>query len=114
MSRRDFELLDTDPVPEIACRAWGHRRVHGLRLACIAGWNAAHRGQYECRRTAAYGGDKRTAKAWADILELPYVTQDIVAPSARAAAHEGKIANLKADLRCYTHAGRIQLIAARF
>jgi hypothetical protein len=62
---------------------------------------------------AAYRGDKLTTKAWAGILERPYVAQDIVAPSARAVAIDGQIANLKADLRCYAYAGRIQLIAAR-
>jgi len=62
---------------------------------------------------AAYRGDKLTTKAWAGILERQYVAQEIVLPSARAVALSGHIENLKADLRCYTYAGRIQLIAAR-
>ena len=62
---------------------------------------------------AAYRGDKLTLKTWAGILERQYVAQDLVAPSARAVAFDGHIESLKVDLRCYTYAGRIQLIAAR-
>jgi hypothetical protein len=62
---------------------------------------------------ATYRGDKLTTKAWGGILERAYVAQDIVAPSARAVSLNGQVQNLKADLRCYTYAGRIQLIAAR-
>ena len=62
---------------------------------------------------ATYRGDKLTTKAWAGILERAYVAQDIVTPSGRAVALNGHVQNLKADLRCYTYAGRTQLIAAR-
>lgn len=62
---------------------------------------------------ATYRGDKLTRKTWVNILAGTYVAQEIVPPSARAVAIEGKIESLKADLRCYTYAGRIQMIAGR-
>lgn len=62
---------------------------------------------------AAYRGDKLTRKTWTSILAGNYVAQDLVLPSARAVAIETSITSLKADFRCYTYAGRIQLIAAR-
>lgn len=62
---------------------------------------------------AAYRGDKITRKVWSDVMGAAYVAQDIVPPSSRNISIDGKIESLKADLRCYTYAGRIQLIAAR-
>ncbi|MFO1183517.1 MAG: hypothetical protein U1E56_01865 [Bauldia sp.] len=62
---------------------------------------------------AAYRGDKLTRKTWAGILTGSYVAQALVPPSDRAVAIDGGVARLKTDLRCYTYAGRVQLIAAR-
>ena len=41
------------------------------------------------------------------------MAQAIVPPSARSIAIDGKIESLKVDLRCYTYAGKVQLLAAR-
>ena len=62
---------------------------------------------------AAYRGDKLTRKVWNEILAGRYVAQDIVQPSSRTISIDGKIESLKADLRCYTYAGNVQLMAAR-
>lgn len=62
---------------------------------------------------AAYRGDKITRKVWGDILSAPYVVQDIVPPSARTIAIDGKFQTMKADLRSYTYDGKVQLVAAR-
>ena len=62
---------------------------------------------------AAYRGDKVTRKVWDEILTSDYVAQEIVPPSARTISIDGQIRSMKADLRNYTYAGEVQLIAAR-
>lgn len=62
---------------------------------------------------AAYRGDKITRKVWSDILGGSYVAQQIVPPSLRTIAIDGRSENLKADLRCYTYDGHMLLPAAR-
>lgn len=62
---------------------------------------------------AAYRGDKITRKVWSEILGGSYVAQAIVPPSSRTISIDGKIDSLKADLRCYTYAGQVLLLAAR-
>ena len=62
---------------------------------------------------ATYRGDKVTHKVWAEISKLDYVAQELVQPSTRMTAVDGKLQNLKADLRAYTYAGEIRLLAAR-
>ena len=62
---------------------------------------------------AAYRGDKLTRKVWEEILAADYVAQDIVSPSARTIAIDGKLQSLKADLRAYTYDGKVMLLAAR-
>ena len=62
---------------------------------------------------AAYRGDKVTRKVWDDILTSDYVAQAIVPPSTRTISIDGQIQSMKADLRNYTYAGKVQLIAAR-
>lgn len=62
---------------------------------------------------AAYRGDKITRKVWGDVLSAPYVAQEIVPPSARTIAIDGKFQTMKADLRSYTYDGKVQLVAAR-
>lgn len=62
---------------------------------------------------AAYRGDKITRKVWGDILNAPYVAQEIVPPSARTVAVDGEFQIMKTDLRSYTYDGKVQLVAAR-
>lgn len=62
---------------------------------------------------ATYRGDKITHKVWAEISKLDYVAQELVQPSTRSIAIDGQLQNLKADLRAYTYAGEIRLLAAR-
>ena len=62
---------------------------------------------------AAYRGDKITRKVWGDILNAPYVAQEIVPPSVRTVAMDGEVQVMKADLRSYTYDGKVQLVAAR-
>lgn len=62
---------------------------------------------------AAYRGDKVTRKVWTEILTGDYVAQAIVPPSTRTISIDGQIQSMKADLRNYTYAGQVQLIAAR-
>lgn len=62
---------------------------------------------------AAYRGDKITRRVWGEIVGAGYVAQAIVPPSSRAVAIDGKVENLKADLRCYSYAGDVLLHAAR-
>jgi hypothetical protein len=62
---------------------------------------------------AAYRGDKITHKVWSEISKLDYVAQELVQPSTRSIAIDGQLQDLKADLRAYTYAGEIRLLAAR-
>jgi hypothetical protein len=59
---------------------------------------------------AAYRGDKLTRRVWSDIQGGNYVAQELVPPSERNISPE---AALKVDVRNYTYAGRVQLLAAR-
>ena len=62
---------------------------------------------------AAYRGDKITRGAWQQVLERPYVAQQIVPPSERTIEVGGELRQLKLDLRNYVYDGRVQLVAAR-
>lgn len=62
---------------------------------------------------AAYRGDKITRGVWADIVDAGYVAQELVPPSTRTIAIDGKLERLKVDVRNYTYDGKVQLIAAR-
>ena len=62
---------------------------------------------------AAYRGDKLTRGAWQQVLERPYVAQEIVPPSERTIEVDGTLRQLKLDLRNYVYDGRVQLVAAR-
>jgi hypothetical protein len=88
-------------TPSTADELWSRR--NGLFFKPCSGYGGK----------AAYRGDKMTRKVWADVLSHTYVAQDLVTPSARNIAIDGQIESLKADLRCYTYAGSVQLIAAR-
>lgn len=62
---------------------------------------------------AAYRGDKITRRVFEEVINGSYVAQALVPPSSRRLQREGEAVDLKLDLRCYTYAGSIQLIAAR-
>jgi hypothetical protein len=62
---------------------------------------------------AAYRGDKLTTKTWAQMLQMPYVAQELVAPSQRVVMVNDRRKNLKADVRAYAYAGEVQLFTAR-
>lgn len=53
----------------------------------------------------AFRGDKLTRRVFDEVMRGGYVAQELAAPGARL--------HLKADLRVYTYAGDIQLMAAR-
>ena len=62
---------------------------------------------------AAYRGDKITKRVWSDILAGDYIAQALVQPSARGVRVDGKREMMKVDVRNYTYAGQVQLLAAR-
>ena len=62
---------------------------------------------------AAYRGDKLTKRVWADILAGDFVAQALVPPSERLIEVDGALSDLKFDVRAYTYAGQVQLLAAR-
>jgi hypothetical protein len=62
---------------------------------------------------AAYRGDKLTRGTWQQLLARPYVAQELVPPSERTIEVDGKLQQLKLDLRNYVYDGRVQLVAAR-
>jgi hypothetical protein len=62
---------------------------------------------------AVYRGDKLTQKAWEHIQQGDYIAQTLVPPPMRAMQVGDAATELKFDLRAYTYAGRVQLLAAR-
>jgi hypothetical protein len=62
---------------------------------------------------AAYRGDKITRRVFDEVLQGSYVAQALVPPSSRTLQRDGAPVDLKLDLRCYSYAAEIQLIAAR-
>lgn len=62
---------------------------------------------------AAYRGDKITRRVFDEVINGNYVAQALVPPSSRTLQRDGAAVDLKLDLRCYTYAGNVQLIAAR-
>lgn len=62
---------------------------------------------------AAYRGDKVTRRVWADIIAGDFVAQTYAEPSLRRVRHEGVTADLKIDVRLYTYAGEVLLVASR-
>ncbi|HZV54301.1 MAG TPA: hypothetical protein VFF82_05110 [Rhodocyclaceae bacterium] len=62
---------------------------------------------------AAYRGDKMTKRVFEDVLAGNYVAQLLVPPSTVEVEVDGKMTDLKVDLRCYAYDGAIQLVAAR-
>ena len=62
---------------------------------------------------AAYRGSKLTKSVWADIVTGTHVAQAFAAPGARTVRVDASPETLKVDLRLYTYAGEILLVAAR-
>jgi hypothetical protein len=62
---------------------------------------------------AAYRGDKVTKRVWAEMSTGTYVAQALVAPSERHVGDARAPITLKADIRNYTYAGAVKLVAAR-
>jgi hypothetical protein len=62
---------------------------------------------------AVYRGDKLTKKVWEQIQQGDYIAQALVPPPLRAMQVGDAATELKFDLRAYTYAGRVQLLAAR-
>jgi hypothetical protein len=88
-------------TPERADELWAQRRQ--LFFKPVAGYGAK----------AAYRGDKLTKRVWADILDNDFVAQALVPPSGRMIEVDGVQTDLKFDIRAYTYAGQVQLLAAR-
>jgi len=62
---------------------------------------------------ATYRGDKLTKRVFEEILQGSYIAQQIVPPSGLTVMVDGVQHDMKLDVRCYTYAGAIQLVAAR-
>jgi hypothetical protein len=62
---------------------------------------------------ATYRGDKLTKRVWGEILDGDFVAQALVLPSQRQIKVDGVVTELKFDIRAYTYAGQVQLLAAR-
>jgi uncharacterized circularly permuted ATP-grasp superfamily protein len=62
---------------------------------------------------ATYRGDKLTKRDWGEILSGDFVAQALVAPSERQIKVDEVVTDLKFDIRAYTYAGQVQLLAAR-
>ena len=88
-------------TPERADELWAQRRQ--LFFKPVAGYGAK----------AAYRGDKLTRRVWSEILESDFVAQALVPPSERMILVDGVQTDLKFDIRAYSYAGRVQLLAAR-
>ena len=62
---------------------------------------------------AAYRGEKLTKRVWEEMSKGTYVAQALVAPSERHVAGSPAPTALKADVRSYSYAGKVRLVAAR-
>ena len=62
---------------------------------------------------AVYRGDKLTRRVWQDIIAGGFVAQAMVPPGERLIEVDGVHTDLKFDIRAYTYAGHVQLLAAR-
>lgn len=88
-------------MPAHADALWAQRRQ--LFFKPVAGYGGK----------AAYRGDKLTKRVWTDILAGDFVAQALVPPSERLIEVDGALSDLKFDLRAYSYAGQVQLLAAR-
>ncbi len=80
---------------------WARRRQ--LFFKPVAGYGAR----------GAYRGDKLTRRVWGEILAGDFVAQALVPPGQRMIEVDGVPTDLKFDIRAYTYAGEVQLLAAR-
>ncbi len=62
---------------------------------------------------ATYRGDKITKRVWGEMAAGTYVAQALVAASERSVSDSGAPTALKVDVRNYTYAGAVKLVAAR-
>jgi hypothetical protein len=62
---------------------------------------------------ATYRGLNVTNRVLDEIMHGNYVAQELVPPPTRSVKVDAEIVDLKFDLRCYTYAGEVQLVAAR-
>lgn len=62
---------------------------------------------------AVYRGDKLTKRVWESIVQGGYIAQSLVTPGTRSVAAAAADGALKFDVRAYTYAGQVQLLAAR-
>lgn len=90
-------LVTTERADEL----WAQRRQ--LFFKPVAGYGAK----------AAYRGDKLTRRVWGEILAGDFVAQALVPPGERLIEVDGVLTDLKFDIRAYTYAGKVQLLAAR-
>ena len=88
-------------TPEGAEALWAARRQYFFKPVCGYGSKAAYR------------GDKLTRRVWSDILAGNFIAQELVAPGQRRIHIQGDHQHLKFDIRAYSHAGQVQLLAAR-
>ncbi|MBY0511299.1 MAG: hypothetical protein K2P94_14245 [Rhodospirillaceae bacterium] len=88
-------------TPEIADKLWKERRH--LFFKPVSGHGSK----------GAYRGDKLTTSVWGKISKGGYVAQFLVPPGNRTIRVDGMEAHLKADIRLYTYAGGVLLVAAR-
>jgi hypothetical protein len=88
-------------TPERADELWKQRRQLFFKPVASFGGKAAYR------------GDKLTRRVWGEILAGDFVAQALVPPGQRLIEVDGELTDLKFDIRAYTYAGQLQLLAAR-
>lgn len=88
-------------TPQRADALWAQRRQ--LFFKPVGGYGAK----------AVYRGDKLTRRVWDEILADEFIAQTLVPPGQRMVVVDGVQTDLKFDVRAYTYAGQVQLLAAR-
>jgi hypothetical protein len=88
-------------TPQRADDLWARRRQ--LFFKPVGGYGAK----------AVYRGDKLTRRVWDEILAGEFIAQTLVPPGQRMVVVDGVQTDLKFDVRAYTYAGQVQLLAAR-
>ncbi|HMS25939.1 MAG TPA: hypothetical protein PKC80_00995 [Burkholderiaceae bacterium] len=89
---------------ELADALWAQRKQFFFKP--VAGYGSK----------ATYRGDKLTKRVWEEILAGnwgDYIAQEIASVGHRLVNVDGVATDLKFDIRAYTYAGQIQLLAAR-
>lgn len=88
-------------TPEIADILWAERKNYFFKP--MSGFGSR----------ATYRGSKLTKRVWQEIIKGDYVAQAFIPPTLRAVELENGPVTLKYDVRVFTYAGKIQLMAAR-